>query len=333
MPTIKDVAKMAGVSPATVSAVLRGNKRVSDISREKVDAAIAATGYRPNVVARSLRTRQTRTLGLIVPDISNPFYPEIARGIEQTARRHGFDVLFATGGEDFVHTQHLLWHFTDRQVDGIILTSIGLDYPLSVAEWGVPIILVNRKCRGCTTDFIGIDNRAAARDVIHYLISEGHQDIAFVGGPGNSSASLGRLQGYREAMLEAGLDLFDDWLLSGQLRYEDGVRAAHRLVSSRRRPTAIFSADDMMALGILDGLEQRHVEVPREMSVVGFDGIWTSSLHGVQLTTVSQPLYEMGARSTEQLLKRLDGDPSPPVDVLLDYTLVIRKTTGPAPPR
>lgn len=332
VPTIKDIAKMAGVSPATVSAVLRGTKRVSDISREKVEAAIEATGYRPNVLARSLRTRQSKTVGLIVPDITNPFFPEIARGVEETARTHGFDVFLATGEEDAEHAKHLIRRFIDRKVDGIILTGISMDFSLSPADWDVPIILINRKCQPCTTDFIGIDNHAAAQDVVAYLHSCGHSRIVFLGGPKNSSASLGRLSGYKKGMAAAGLPIRPEWILSGRLHYEDGLEAARRLVALSPAPTAIFSADDVMALGVLDGLAQLGVSVPHDMSVVGFDGIWTSSLQGVQLTTVTQPLYEMGSRGMQQLLKRLELEDGPPQEILLDYNLVIRSTVGPANP-
>ncbi|PSR30627.1 MAG: LacI family transcriptional regulator [Sulfobacillus benefaciens] len=329
-PTIKDVAKLAKVSPATVSGVLSGNKRVSDISRQQVEWAIQQLGYRPNSVAQSLRTRRSQTVGLIIPDITNPFYADIAQGVVEQAHELGYGVFLVTAGETPEELMETAERMADRHVDGLILTSVGIDD--SLPPWrlhNLPYVLVNRRTNMVNTDYVGVDNRAGAIEAVDYLVRLGHRKIAFLGGVENSSASRDRLEGFIASMQEHHYDIPAHFIRFAHLNYQEAYLHSQELMRSPLRPTAIFAGDDMMALGALQGLAEIGVRVPEEVSVVGFDGIWTTDLTGIQLTTVVQPRYELGSTALKLLHDRINGFDSDKRIKILDHHLAKRKTTGP----
>lgn len=329
-PTIKDVANLAQVSPATVSSVLRRNKKVSDISRQKVLAAIEELGYRPNRVAQALRTRRSRTLGLIIPDITNPFYADIAQGATDQARESGYGLFLMTAPESAGGLRQAVEELAQRQVDGLLLTSVGLDYVM--APWRidkVPYVLVNRYAKQAVADYVGIDNRAGAKEVVQFLYRLGHRQMAFIGGLRHSSASRDRFEGFQEAMEELRLAVLPDHVVFADLQYEKALRLAQRVLQTEPRPSALFAADDMMALGAWEGAQRLGVHVPDDLSIVGFDGIWNTALAGIRLSTVVQPRYELGRLAVTLLHERIQGFSGPARLRLLPYELVVRQTTGP----
>ncbi len=331
-PTIKDVARLARVSPATVSGVLRGTHKVSDISRDRVEQAIAALGYRPNAVAQALRTQHSQTLGLIIPDITNPFYADIARGVTEKARDLEYDVFLVTAGETFEELVHAAQQMASRHVEGLIVTSVGTNYPMTARDFqDVPYVLVNRQSSLVNVDYVGIDNRAGTQEVVNYLISMGHTRLAFLAGQENSSASRERLLGFLEATRQQGIAVPNEYIRYAHLNYQEAVAETQALMAMERRPTAIVAADDMMALGALQGLDAVGVAVPDEVSVVGFDGVWATALPGIELSTVIQPRYELGTAAVSLLAERIRGFDGAPRTVLLDYRLAMRRTTGLAP--
>ncbi|MCY0899319.1 MAG: LacI family DNA-binding transcriptional regulator [Firmicutes bacterium] len=328
-PTIRDVAHRAGVSPATVSSVLRGSKRVSDITRRKVEEAIRQLGYRPNAVARSLRTHESRAIGLVVPDITNPFYADIAQGVTLEARDNGYTVVLVTADEAYESVMEAARTLVDRQVDGMVFTNIGWDYPMpDRAIEGVPYVMVNRHGNPVRADYVGVDNYAGALDAMQHLVDLGHRCIAFIGGMENSSASQRRLEGYLAAVRQWQLAADPDLVQFGHLRYDKALSLATQLPDKHRHLTAIFAADDMMAMGVLDGLDEIGLRVPEDISVVGFDGIWPGALSRVQLTTVAQPREEIGREAMRLIRQRIHGFDGEPQVIQLPYRLAIRKSTA-----
>lgn len=326
-PTIRDVATLAGVSPATVSGVLGGMKPVSDITRQRVERAIAELDYRPNAVARALRTSTSRTIGFIVPDITNPFYADIAQGVTRRARDAEYGVLLIEAEESFEGVMAAARLLADRRADGMVLTNVGLDYKMPpYAIGGVPYVLVNRCPEALSADYIGIDNFRGAVDATHYLLDLGHRRIGFVGGMETSSASKARLDGFRVALSERGVNFDERTVVFGHLHYEEAVTIAKGL--ARTNLTAIFAGDDMMALGLLDGLAMEGIRVPHDVSVLGFDGIWPTTLPGINLTSVEQPRMDIGIQAVNALIERMEGFRGKPRIQLLPYRLVIRGTTA-----
>ena len=325
-PTIRDVAKLAGVSPATVSGVLGGTKSVSAITRQRVEQAIAELGYRPNAVARALRTNTSRTIGFVVPDITNPFYADIAKGVTVRAREFGYGVFLTVADESFEGVTGTAGLLADRRVDGMVFTNVGLDYkmPLRTIE-GVPYVLVNRYPEILTADYIGIDNFQGAIDVTEHLLRLGHRRIGFIGGMENSSASKARLDGFRSALNKFGLSWDQNLVAFGHLDYSEAVDIVRELAS--QGVTAIFAGDDMMALGALEGLTRQGLRVPTDISVVGFDGIWPTALPGINLTTVTQPRIEIGMQAVNLLLDRIQGFDGEPRIQKLPHKLAVRGTT------
>ncbi len=330
MATMKDVARLAGVSPATVSAVLRGTFKVSEGVRQKVLEVIEATNYRPNTVAQSLRTQRTFALGMIVPDISNPFYADIAQGVMVEARRNKYEVFVANCGDNSEQLLSVIRRFNDRRVEGLVIAAMMSDVRLPHPS-AVPYVLVNRADAECRADFIGIDNVAAACDVVEHLWTLGHRRIGFVNGVTSSLASYGRLQGYLTTLQEKGIQPDLALIRDGGLRYEGGYQAAIELIQLKDPPSAIFAADDLMALGVMDSLQDQGYRIPQDISVIGFDGIWVTRLRGVQLSTVVQPRNKMGEVAVRTLLSRIAGEDSPRRHLYLPYELIWGKTTGPGP--
>jgi LacI family transcriptional regulator len=326
-PTIKDVAERAGVSPATVSQILNDTFKGRDFVRERVLEAIRETGYQRNAVARALRTQRTSTLGLIVADLRNPFYADVAEGVMVEARRHGYEVFVASSGDTEDLTTNIMQTLSLRQVDGLVLSSGRIHSRLPRTTY--PYVMVNRRIEGEPVDFIGIDNVAAAATVVDQLWAWGHRRIAFVQGVADSSASQLRQRGYEVALRAHGEESDPDLLVYGGLTYEGGYRATHHLIElGRRAPTAIFAADDIMALGVLDCLDDCGYRVPDDMSVVGFDGIWMGQIRSVRLSTVVQPRFEMGQEAVRALLGRVAGENAgEPREILLPFTLSWGRTT------
>lgn len=329
-PTMDDVAREAGVSRALVSLVIRESPNVSDERRHRVLAAAERLGYRPNAWARGLASRRTRTVGVVLNELHNPFYAEIMDGIDEGAATNGYRVLIGTAGRRSRGEDAALEAFLEQRADGAILVGPRLPTERIVrAARLIPTVVVARGMRSPMVDSITNDESAGARLVVRHLVELGHRAIAHVDG-GTGAGARARRDGYRRAMREAGL--------AGAIRtvpgdYTDlaGVRAAERLLASRDLPTAIFAANDFVAVGLVNRLEDDGVRIPEDISVVGYDNTFLAALHHVSLTTVDQPRPEMGRRAFDALIERIDGLRSTPLHVRVTPSLVVRATT--APPR
>jgi len=328
-PKIKDVAKLAGVSPALVSLALNEKPYVSKQAKERIYKAVRELGYRPNIVARSLKKKKTGILGLVLSDIANPFYPEIARGVEERAREYGFNLILCNTDADPFQEKKAIDILLSRQIDGLIITSARSNANLNeYLRENCPIVLVNRDPFPGMFDFVGIDNISSAMKAVNHLIKLGHKRIAFIEGEPASPASFGRYEGYKKAMEEAGLPIRENYVRIGYLRYEGGYRGMLSFLNLSHPPTAIFCANDMMALGAIDACVDNEVKVPEDIAIVGFDDMWVASLKAVQLTTVHQPRYQMGVRAVDLMIEKIEGKRDKIKRVILPTKLIIRRTCG-----
>lgn len=332
--TLSDVAKRAGVSIATVSYVMNNRGGVAEQTRANVLRIADELGFRLNRVASALRTGRTQVLGLVLADITNPFYPEVAGGVIAAAAEAGFQVFLSHGGTDGVLDGEVVQALCDHQCGALIFTSLVVsDGPLlaDVVPPDVPIVQTVRRIPGLRADFVGIDDRAGAREAAQHLVDLGHRDIAVLAGPSASSASSERTAGFRETLAEAGIEPSPESVLECSLTVEGGYRAAQQLLGSRdRAPGAVMCGNDLIALGAVDAFIEHGLSVPGDISVTGYDDIWFASSRLVQLTTVRQPRHEMGRAAVSLALERLADPGLPPRETIMQHALVVRRTTAPA---
>jgi DNA-binding LacI/PurR family transcriptional regulator len=327
---MEDVARAAGVSRALVSLVVRGSPKVSEARRAAVLAAAAKLGYRPNAMARGLASRRTKTIGVLLNELHNPFYAEIMDGIDEGAAEHDYLTLIGTAGRRTQGEREALESFLELRADGVILVGPRLATRDILAAAAIaPVVVVARAVRSATVDAITNDDQMGARLAIRHLFDLGHRRIAHVDG-GRGAGAAARRSGYRRAMEELGLAR-ETRVLPGDYTDVAGVRAAVRLLESGDLPTAVFAANDLVAAGLIDRLEEDGLRVPRDLSVVGYDNTFLAALHHMSLTTVHQPRPEMGRRALQALVERIDGERSTPLHLRVAPSLVVRETT--APPR
>jgi len=330
--TLTDVARRAGVSIATVSYVMNGREGVADSTRAHVLSIAEEVGFRPNRLASGLRTGQSRVLALVLADITNPFYPEIAGGVISAAAEAGYEVFLSHSGVDGQLDAEEVRVLCDHRCAALLFTSLMVtDGPLitDVVPAEVPLVQVVRRVPGLEADFVGIDDRAGAREAARHLVDLGHRDVAILIGPLGSSASRERSRGFLETLAEAGLEPGPDRVAECQLTVDAGYEGAERLLAAGPDPPrALLCGNDLIALGAIDAFLDHGLSVPGDVSVVGYDDIWFSSSRLVQLTTVRQPLDAMGRAAVSLALDRLaDGDIEPR-DVILPHEFVLRRTTA-----
>jgi DNA-binding LacI/PurR family transcriptional regulator len=325
--TIADVARAAGVAPSTVSRALQDHPRISPERRNEIKTIAARMGYRPSQVARSLVTGRTRTLGVIVTDVADPFVAQVMSGAEAASRELGYSLLFAMshGDPDLeIDALHLL---LDRQVDGLILISgrapMLYDEVRSDAPGDWPLVLVNNNEPGNDIYSVCMDNEGGANIAVSYLQSLGHQRIAFIGGPRRGRSSRERLSGYARAMTEARQEML---ILEGEGRAEDGAQALQLIVAMEPALTAVFCYNDLTALGFLSAAARLEIPIPAHLSVVGFDDIPLSAYAVPGLTTVRQPTAELGKEAVRISAEYLSSGNAE--GRLLKGDLVIRGSTA-----
>lgn len=327
--TIRDVAAVAAVSPATVSRVLNDDERVQPELRERVLNAVARLGYRPNRAARSLRTQATRVLGLIISDIQNPFFTSLVRGVEDAANERGYSVVLANSDEDLAKEQRYLEVAAAEQMAGVILSpaSSSRTRIKVLTDSGIPLVTIDRRITA-EADSVSVDNRASAEQAVRHLIEAGARRVAMITGPADVSSAADRLAGYHAAMAAEGLPVTDDLIAGGDFRAEGGHEAARALLASPSRPEALFVANNLMLVGAINALTEAGVRFPDDILIAGFDEMsWAG--FAPPLTLVEQPTYDIGRRAAELLLRRIDADDAPIEHVVLHATLRVRSSSTP----
>ena len=328
--TIKEVAREAQVSVATVSRVFNEKGPVRDETRQRILEVAARLGYSPNPAARSLSTRKTGTIGVLLPDLYGEFFSEVIRGLDLAARRSGYHILVSSSHSDRSEVEAVLRTLRGR-VDGLIVMSPEADAVTLQANLPgtLPIVLLNARAQGSAFDSINLDNYGGAVAMVRHLAGLGHSRIAHVqGAPGNNDA-LERLAGYRDTMRF----LFKDWTeeleLSGDFSEESGDRAGREILNMRPRPTAVFAANDAMAIGLLHAFQIAGVRVPEEISVAGFDDIPIARFLTPPLTTVGVAIADLGAKAIQRLLEVMErGESRESQHEVLPTTLVVRGSCG-----
>jgi LacI family transcriptional regulator len=307
--TMKDVARLAGVSTSTVSAVVNQNVPVSPERKERVLRAMAALHYQPDEIARSLKKGRTKAIGVVVPDITNAFYPEVVRGVEEAAFARGYAVFLCDSQEDASReNDHLLALFS-RRVDGVLLAccndSIAYETTL---ELHVPCVFMDRLPASKAEGTVSTDNVEAGSMATRHLLDLGHQRIAMIVGRLSLSPHRDRLEGFRKAMQEANLPIRDEYLVQGDVQIESGVDAARQLLRLEARPSAVIASNSKLLLGLLQVFDEEKVKVPQQISVVGFDDYAWNKYLSPSITTVAQPTFEMGRQAFGLLLQLMNRD-------------------------
>lgn len=328
--TIYDVAREANVSMATVSRVVNGNPNVKPTTRKKVLEVIDRLGYRPNAVARGLASKKTTTVGVIIPDISSIFFAELARGIEDIATMYKYNIILSNSDQNMDKEMHLLNTMLGKQVDGIVFMG-GNITPELVAEFErspVPIVLAGSIEESEKIPSVNIDFEKAVYDSVQDFIERGHKQIAFVIGPLHEPKNLEKkLKGYRSALEDAGIAYNEDLVIEGDYTYDSGLEAFEKISEVENRPTAIVVGSDEMALGVVHGAQDKGFNVPEDFEVISSDNTRLSLMVRPQLTTIVQPLYDIGAVAMRLLTKYMNKESVADNIVVLPHRIEHRNST------
>lgn len=309
MVTMHDVARLANVSVATVSAVINGKNGVSAKLTMQVKEAMATLDYHPDLIARSLKIGRTHTIGMIVPDVTNPFHTEVMRGVEDEARLNGYSPMLCNSNEDPEQERHLLDTLFSQRVDGVLLAASDSSAVYDrLTRRRFPIVFIDRLPVGHKQNAVVTDNVGAAYDAIKYLISLGHERIAIIAGHLHLSTGSDRLEGYRKAMQEAHLLIRDEYFQGGDFQLESGYRCGLQLLRLADPPTAIFSCNNKMTLGLMRALSESQMPCPERVSVLSFDDFEWAANFSPKLTTIAQPTHEMGKQAMRMLLRIMRPD-------------------------
>ncbi len=333
--TITDIARAAGVAPSTVSRALNGKARIGEATRRRILRLAARREYRRDGLARGLVLRRSHTLGLIIPNIRNPIYAEMARGIEDVARRHGFTAFFLSTDDDGGTARHAIETLCERRVDGIIYASARAGDPCLrlLPQAGVPAVLMNRvdlrDPRLAVRDYVVVDNARGAFLGVEHLVGLGHRRIGVIAGRRDLSTGVGRLAGVRRALRHFGIAPDPQLVVPGEFRRDASYAACQRLLKLGRRPTAIFALNDDMAVGAYEAIVQAGLRVPDDVALLGFGNSDLTSIAGVGISTIDLRKYEIGRASVEILVDRIEGrPPNEPRQVVLEPRLVVRRSTA-----
>jgi LacI family transcriptional regulator, galactose operon repressor len=331
-PTIYDVARLAGVSTATVSRALNGTGQIAPPTRAAIEAAVKQLGYRANTIARSLVTKSTQTIALLLPDTSNPFYAALVSGIQEHALRHGYTMLLCTTEGDAEREEQYLSLLRAKQVDGALVDGLRLP-PDRIARFvkdGFPIVCLDRDVDSDSIPLVQVDNRLGGRLATEHLIELGHSRIGHVTGAQVLGISDERLAGYWEALVNAGIEADSRLVAEGHFTAEGGYAGARALLEASPNLTSIFAANDLSALGVLNALAESGRRVPGDVSVVGFDDLRLSAFTSPPLTTIRQPATEIAELATKLLLDLTRGKTVETMLHLLEPKLIVRTSTAEA---
>jgi LacI family transcriptional regulator len=328
--TMHDVAKRAGLSISTVSHVINNSRAVSIESRQRVMSAMEELGYKPNALARSLRRRKSNTLGMIMPDSSNPFFAEVARAIEDASFAKNYSVILCNSDGDLEKQQAYTNVLIENRVAGILFVAAGISTELvnDLEQRRVPLVVVDREVPGAEVDTVMTNHAQGGFLATQHLIDLGHGRIACIAGNSEVSPSAERLTGYQRAIEENNLAYDDRLVVKGDFQYESGYQATTRLLALEDPPSAVFACNDLMAVGCISAARQFGLRVPDELSVVGFDNVRLASFTNPPLTTIAQPIAEIGTLATRMLLERMLDLESPPRFKRLDTILCVRRSTA-----
>lgn len=329
-PTIYDVAKAAGVSIATVSKVINRTGRISEKTRLKVTQVMEELRYQPSMVASALTGKRMNTIGLLIKDLANPFFAEVARAVEDRGQELGFSVVMCSTDNDSDKEAGYIALLKQKKVDGIIVAA-GFrndDALKDLIRDHVPVALISQEIPELAIDSVSVDDFLGGYLVTSHLLSLGHRHIAMIAEDGRSSN--GRIRGYRRALQEAGIAFDVDMLVTCDASVEEGFRHGGRFMDAEHPPTAIFASNDMLAIGVMKAARERNVKIPDDLSVAGFDNTILAAFVDPPLTSVAQPIQEMGRRVVDLLVQSMENGNKTKQRVVLRPELVVRQSTGPA---
>ncbi|QKS72080.1 catabolite control protein A [Paenalkalicoccus suaedae] len=329
--TIYDVAREAGVSMATVSRVVNGNPNVKPTTRKRVLEAIERLGYRPNAVARGLASKKTTTVGVIIPDISSIFFSELARGIEDIATMYKYNIILSNSDQNKEKEIHLINTLLEKQVDGIVFMGgeITKEHEEAFKKSPVPVVLSATLDEKKEFPSVNIDYKHAAKDAVDALIRQGHKRIAMLSGTLEDPINgYEKFSGYKAALQEASLEVDDNLVVIGDYTYDSGLEAMESLLKLEEKPTAIFASTDEMALGLIHGAQDAGYSIPQDFDIIGFDNTRLATMVRPTLTTVVQPMYDIGAVSMRLLTKYMNKEEVTDPAVVLPHRIEYRHSTS-----
>jgi LacI family transcriptional regulator len=327
--TIKDVARKAGVSISTVSRVINDSKPVTDEIKQRVLNVIEETGYVPNPLARSLVTKKSQLIGVIVPEVSDSFVSEIVNGIEEVAKMYDYDILLANTYSDKEQELKSINLLRAKQVEGIVMMSwlIGEEHINFINKCQIPATYISKTARGFDVHSVSISNTKATYDMTKYLIEKGHQKIGFIMTSEDTTVmEKERYTGYENAMNEANLKIYEELVKSGDTEYDGGYKGMNEILKSKNIPDAVFVTGDEAAIGAMNAIFDAGYRVPEDISVAGFNDVKLASIYRPKLTTVHQPLYDMGAVAIRMVIKMINGEVLDEKKVELPYRIVERES-------
>jgi len=326
--TIKDIAREADVSVTTVSRVINNKPDVGDDTRAKILKIIDEMNYNPNSVARGLVMQKTHTIGLIIPDISNPFFPQVARAVEDKAQKLGYSVIFFNTDNHLEREKKAVELFKSKQVDGLIVSlSLGNEKILKeLKSTNYPVVQIDRSVLTDSYPLVSIDNKNSAYQMVEYMLKKGHRKIAHISGDLNTTTARERLEGYKKALKNYEVEINNDYIIEGDYTQHSGFKAMQRLLKLKDRPSAVFAANDLSAAGVYKALFAAGLKIPDDIAVAGHDDIDIASLLRPELTTMRQPKYSMGERAVTVLLRMINNQQIEIEDHILKTNLIIRES-------
>lgn len=328
--TLKDVAKEAGVSATTVSRALNNKDAISPSTREKILKLAKEMDYTPDAVARGLKNKRTETIGVVIADISDPFFAPIVKGIEKAVREEGYHLILCDTDEDYQVEKEALRTLMEKRVDGLLITPVQTSFQdiVELKKKKIPFVLLCRHFNFelLETDYVVTNDVEGAVLAVTHLIEKGHRKILFINGPTYVSSAKERLAGYKRAFLEAGVKLDESLVREGGIKMEDGYRITKQELARPLQFTAVFAYSDFVALGVMKALKEANLRIPQDIALVGYDDIDIASFLEVPLTTVRIPKYELGVEGFRLLKRKMKGEADSLEKVILPTELVVRES-------